>query len=54
LNIDGLNLVVFPNRWSPGKWSYRIGGEFAREAFDTEDTAKLTMFDAYWELSGDD
>ena len=54
LNVDGLNLVVFPKTGRPGSWSYRIGGEFAREAFDTEDAAKLTMFDAYWELSRDD
>jgi hypothetical protein len=53
-DIGGLNLVVFRNHRELERWSYRIGGEFAREAFDTEGAAKLAMFDAYWELSRDD
>lgn len=51
LNVDGCNLVVFPNKFRPGKWGYGIDGEFSRDAFDFQEEAKLALFEEFRELT---
>lgn len=53
LNTQGHNLVVFPNKYKPEMWSYRINGQFCRDSYDSKDEAKLALFEALWELTQD-
>ncbi len=46
LNVDGHNVGV--HRKGNG-WGWRIGGDFGRKAYPTEDEAKLALFDECWE-----
>ena len=47
---DGKVLVVFPNQFRPGFWGYGIDGDFSSGKYESEDAAKLALFEAYWEL----
>ncbi len=49
LNIDGMNLVIFPNRFKPGRWNFGIDGEFSRESYATPEEAKLALFEEFWD-----
>lgn len=51
LNVEGFNLVVFPNKFKPGKWGYGIDGDFSRKVFDSKEEAKLALFEQFWELT---
>lgn len=51
LNIDGRNIVVYPNKFNPGKWGYGIDGIFSKETFETKDKAKIAAFNKYWDLT---
>jgi hypothetical protein len=46
LNIEGCNVTVFPDKFHPGKWKWKIDADFGRERFDTPAAAKLDLFDA--------
>ena len=48
LNTDGFILVVFESVRNLGKWSYGIGGNFSHHTFNSEDEAKLALFDAFY------
>ena len=50
INAEGHNLVVFPNKFNPDKWSFGIDGKFTRRLFKTQAEAKLAMFDEFWAL----
>jgi len=50
LNIDGYNLVVFPDIYKPGFWKYGIDGNFNSRRYRTKNEAKLSLFDQYWAL----
>jgi len=50
INAEGHNLVVFPAKFKPGRWSFGIDGDFSRQTFASEDAAKLAMFDRFWTL----
>ncbi|MEX2212804.1 MAG: hypothetical protein WD768_01665 [Phycisphaeraceae bacterium] len=54
VNAEGHNLVVFPAKFKPGRWSFGIDGDFSRATFATESEAKLAMFDEFWQLIDDD
>lgn len=45
LNIEGHNIGLLPDNFVPGKWKWRIDGEFSRGIFDTIEAAKLALFD---------
>jgi hypothetical protein len=45
LNINGMNIGVFSKN---GRWAARIGDQFSKKTFLTEDAAKLHLFEAYW------
>ncbi|MBD2180042.1 hypothetical protein H6S82_12640 [Planktothrix sp. FACHB-1355] len=51
LNIDGYNLGVFPNKFNPGHWKYRIGSKFSKSSFLSIKEAKLALFDEFWQLT---
>ena len=53
LNVDGLNLVVFPATFKPGRWSFSVDGEFSRTTYATHDEAKLALFEEFWERLSD-
>lgn len=50
INADGHNLVVFPNKFNPDKFSFGIDGKFSRRLYDSESAAKLAMFDEFWKI----
>jgi hypothetical protein len=45
LNIDGRNVGVHPDKFKLGRWGWRIGRDFSRERYDTDEQAKLALFD---------
>ncbi len=45
---DGMVLTVFPNKFRPGRWSFGIDGEFFNGKYESEDAAKLALFEEYW------
>lgn len=45
LNIEDNNVGVNPDIYRPGKWGWRIGSEFSKHRYDTDDAAKLALFD---------
>jgi hypothetical protein len=46
LNVEGWNLVIYRTR--AGRWGYKFGVYFGPGTFDTEDLAKLALFDDFW------
>ncbi|MCH8344555.1 MAG: hypothetical protein IH983_11270 [Planctomycetes bacterium] len=50
INAEGHNLVVFPNKFQPGRWKFSIDGNFSSASYDTPDEAKLALFDAFWSV----
>jgi hypothetical protein len=50
LNSEGVNVGINPSRY--GGYSWRMGGDFSKEAYDTVDEAKLKLFDALCEELG--
>lgn len=50
INADGHNLVVFPNKFDPEKWSFGIDRNFSRRKYASEAAAKLAMFDEFWKI----
>ena len=48
LNVDGHNVVIFPNQQYAGKWSFRLDREFCRNTYESSDLAKLAAFDVLW------
>jgi hypothetical protein len=50
LNINGYNIVVYPNKYEPGKWGFGIDGNFSRKIFETKDKAKIAAFNKYSDL----
>jgi hypothetical protein len=53
LNVDGMNLVVFPAKFKPGRWCFRVDGDFSRSTYATHDEAKLALFEEFWERLSD-
>ena len=51
LNVDGYNIVIYPNKFMPGKWSFGIDGKFSRNNFESKDKAKIAAFNKYWDLT---
>lgn len=45
LNIDQSNLVVFKRR--DNTWGYGINGKFSNWTYETQDQAKMALFDAF-------
>ena len=45
LNVEGYNVGVSADNFTPGKWKWRIDSEFSRDRFDTIEAAKLDLFD---------
>lgn len=56
LNADGFNLVVFPNKYRPERWSFSIkqkaGGMavFSKKTYGTEEEGKLGLFEQFWKI----
>jgi hypothetical protein len=54
LKKDGMILTVFADQFRPGMWGYGVGGDFSVEKYDSQDAAKLALFEEYFErLTGD-
>ncbi|MBL8812122.1 MAG: hypothetical protein JNM43_18305 [Planctomycetaceae bacterium] len=53
LNVDGMNLVVFPAKFKPGRWCFRVDGDFSRSTYASHDEAKLALFEEFWERLSD-
>ena len=49
LKKDGMLLSVFPNKLQPGRWSFGIDDDFFNGKCESEDAAKLALFEKYWE-----
>lgn len=47
LNIEGNNVGVYQAR--TGKWGYWINSYFSDKFFSNEDSAKLALFNDFWE-----
>lgn len=50
LNVDGMNITIFRDKYNPSKWGYVISDGFSKKysqkKFDSKDEAKLAAFDA--------
>lgn len=51
MNILGYNITIFEDKHKAGKWGYHIAGGANRKLFDTKDSAKLAVFDMFWQLT---
>ena len=51
LNVDGYNIVVYPNKYQKDKWGFSIDGNFSENIFETKDKAKIAAFNRYLELT---
>lgn len=48
--VDGVNMGVFPVKFQPGKWSYRIGEKFFKGMYPSAEVAKYALFEELWKL----
>lgn len=48
INADGHNIGVLPSPSRPGRWKFRIDGNFSNQSYPTVEEAKLALFDAFW------
>lgn len=57
LAVDGFNVGIFPDRYKPGKWKYRISYQsnsyFSKSSYSSPREAKLALFEAYWQMVND-
>lgn len=51
LNVEGKNVVIYPDKYRYGLWGYGIDGVFADERYGSKTDAKLAAFDGFWELT---
>ena len=56
LKKDGMILTVFPDQFREGMWGFGVDGDFSAEKYDSQDAAKLALFEEYFErlTDGDD
>jgi hypothetical protein len=50
INAERHNLVVFPHKFRPGWWKFKIDDKFSSATYKTVEEAKLAMFDAFEEV----
>ena len=51
LDIDGITVTIFPDKFTPGKWKYVFNNKFSDLKFDTVESAQLAAFDAFFKKS---
>lgn len=49
LKKDGMILTIFPDKFKDGHWGYGIDGEFSSKKYPSQESAKLALFEKYWD-----
>ncbi len=49
LNVQGHNIVIFPDKFRSHYWKFRIDETFGRKSYPTSSQAKIAAFDALQE-----
>ena len=48
VNVEGVNMGVFPVKFQNGLWSCRIDNKFFKGMYPSAEEAKYALFDEYW------
>jgi hypothetical protein len=50
IQVDGINMGVFPVKFQPGLWSCRIENKFFKGLYPSIEEAKYALFEEYWKM----
>jgi hypothetical protein len=48
INVDGVNMGVFPVKFQNGRWACRIESKFFKGSYPSAEEAKYALFEEYW------
>ena len=54
IKIDKRILVVFPDKNRSGMWKYKIDSQFSKKSYPSSNSAKMALFEEFWEITHTD